>query len=101
MTILYVSYHGDARTRFDRDYYVATHIPLVMEAWTRHGLENCAAFFPASNGAGTIAIAECRFRDEACLQAAFASPETARVMADISNFTDVEPSRRRAELFCS
>jgi hypothetical protein len=55
-----------------------------------------AAFFPAGSGAGTVAIAECRFRDEAALQAALGSPESARVMADIANFTDVEPSRSRA-----
>ena len=72
MTILYVAYRGDAEIRFDRDYYVAIHIPLVMEAWEPHGLESCEAFFPAGHGAGTIAIAECRFRDEASLQA----PET-------------------------
>jgi uncharacterized protein (TIGR02118 family) len=99
MTILYVAYRGDAETRFDRDYYVGIHIPLVMEAWEPHGLESCAAFFPAGHGAGTIAIAECRFRDKASLQAAFDCSETARVMADVSNFTDVEPSRLRAESF--
>jgi len=96
MTILYVTYAGDAGTRFDREYYVTQHLPLVMEAWGRYGLESCAAFFPAGSGAGTVAIAECRFRDEASLQAAFNSPESARVMADIRNFTDVEPSRSRA-----
>jgi len=96
MTIIYVSYTGDAETRFDRDYYVAIHVPLVMEAWTRHGLERCAAFFPAGNGAGTIAIAECHFRDDAAVLAAFGSSETSGVMADIVNFTDVAPSRSRA-----
>jgi len=95
MTILHVTYAGDAGTRFDRDYYVARHLPLVMEAWGQHGLESCVAFFPAVTRAGTIAIAECRFRDEASLQAALGSSETARVMADINNFTDVEPSRSR------
>lgn len=46
MTIVYVAYAGDAATRFHRDYYVAHHLPLVMEAWGRHGLESCSAFFP-------------------------------------------------------
>lgn len=33
MTILYVTYPGDTATRFDRDYYLARHVPLVMRAW--------------------------------------------------------------------
>lgn len=55
-----------------------------------------AAFFPAGDGAGTIAICECRFRDEAAVDAAFDAPETKRVMADVKRFTDVAPARARA-----
>lgn len=96
MTIVYVTYTGDAATRFDREYYVAHHLPLVMEAWGRHGLESCSAFFPADPDAKTIAIAECWFRDDAAVDAAFGSPETPRVMADLANFTDVAAERSRA-----
>ncbi len=32
MTTMYVTYPGEAGTRFDRDYYVRTHLRLVMEA---------------------------------------------------------------------
>ncbi len=48
------------------------------------------------HGAGTIAIAECRFRDEAALRAALASPETPRVMADVGRFTDAQPKQSLA-----
>ena len=78
MIILYVTYPGDAATRFDRAYYVRHHLPLVMECWGPLGLESCEAFWPAGTGAGTIAIAECRFLDEAAMRTAFASPETRR-----------------------
>ena len=91
MTTLYVTYPGDAATRFDRDYYVRHHLPLVMACWGSLGLDSCAAFWPADADAGTVAIAECRFRDEAALRAALASPETPRVMADVARFTDSEP----------
>ncbi len=47
MTTMYVTYPGDASTRFDRDYYVRHHVPLVMECWGPLGLESCAAFWPA------------------------------------------------------
>ena len=96
MTTLFVIYPGDAGTRFDRDYYVNIHLPLAREAWGPHGLETLAAFFPAGDGDGTIAIAACGFRDEAALKAALASPQTPRVMADIPRFTDAKPSQSRA-----
>ena len=68
MTTLFVTYPGDASTRFDRDYYVRVHIPLVLETWGPHGLSSCVAFFPAGEGGPTIAVAVCEFRDEAAAQ---------------------------------
>ncbi len=96
MTTMYVSYSGDADTRFDRDYYVSQHMPLVMASWGPLGLQSCAAFWPATIGGGTICICECRFRDEAAMRAALASPETPRVMADVSVFTDATPEQSLA-----
>lgn len=93
---VYVTYQGTPKTRFDRSYYVAHHLPLVMKAWQQYGLESVAAFFPAVEETGTIAICECQFRDEAAVTAAFGSPETPDVMADVPRFTDVEPARARA-----
>ena len=96
-TTLYVSYPGDADVRFDRDYYVQHHLPLVKACWGPLGLESCAAFWPADAAAGTVAICECRFRDEASLRAALASPETPRVMADVPRFTDAKPTQSIAQ----
>ena len=99
MTTMYVSYAGNAATRFDREYYVQRHLPLVMEAWGPHGLASATALFPSGDGAGTIAVCICEFRDEAALAAAMASPRTPDVMADVKRFTDVEPARTRAVPF--
>lgn len=99
MTTLLVTYAGDASTRFDRDYYVSTHLPLVRKAWGQHGLEAIDAFFPAGDGAGTIAVAWCTFRDAAAIDAAFGAPETEGVMADVKNYTDAAPSRSQAVAF--
>lgn len=96
MTTVYVTYPGNAATRFDRDYYVRHHLPLVMECWGPLGLESCAAFWPADASAGTIAICECRFHDDAAMRAALASPETPRVMADVIRFTDAKPAQKLA-----
>ncbi|WP_322101878.1 EthD family reductase [Paraburkholderia sp. J41] len=94
---IYVTYQGNADTRFDRDYYVERHLPLVMRSWESHGLKSIKAFFPSSDESGTIAICECIFRDEAATEAAFAAAETPAVMADVAQFTDVEPIRFRAK----
>ncbi len=95
-TIIYVTYHGGPGTRFDRNYYVERHLPLVMKAWGPYGLESVAAFFPATQEAETIALCECRFRDASAVDAAFGSPETPAVMADVRRFTDVAPLQARA-----
>ena len=38
MTVVYITYSGNASTRFDRDYYRTHHLPLVIEyleeVWT-------------------------------------------------------------------
>ena len=96
MITVFVTYPGDAQTRFDREYYVRAHLPLVREAWGPHGLETLAAFFPAGEGAGTIAVCVCGFQDEAAMQAAVGSPQTPRVMDDVQHFTDAKPSQSRA-----
>ena len=93
MQLLYVTYPGDSTTRFDRNYYVHSHLPLVMEKWRRYGLESVAAFFPEGSGEGTIAICACCFRDEQATRNAMTSPEVREVMADLIYFTDAQPSR--------
>ena len=93
MITLYVTYPGDAGTRFDRDHWLNVHFPLVRECWGPHGLVSVSGFFPEGDGGGLIAIAPTVFRDEAAMNAALASPGTARVMADVRHVTDVEPQR--------
>lgn len=93
---IYVTYQGAASDRFDRDVYVKHHLPLVMSLWEGYGLQSLRAFFPVDDTGGTVAVCECVFRDEAAMQAAFASPETPEVMADVATFTDLAPKRLRA-----
>jgi len=95
MTTIFVTYTGDANTRFDREYYVNTHLPLVRDAWGSLGLESIDGFFPAADGAGLIAIAVVQFRDDAAVQAALASSRTPEVLADVAKFTDVTPTLSR------
>ncbi len=93
---MFVTYAGDAGTKFDRDHWINVHLPLVREAWEPHGLLSAGGFFPSGDGGGLIAICPCVFRDEAAMEAALASAETKRVMDDVRNVTNVQPGRSRA-----
>ncbi|SAL00372.1 ethyl tert-butyl ether degradation EthD [Caballeronia fortuita] len=88
MTKLIVVCTGDKTTRFDRNYYATRHLSLAMECWGQYGLEAADAFYPAGEGDGWVSIGVYRFRDHASIDAALASPEMERIMADVNNFTD-------------
>lgn len=90
MTTVFVVYRGSLDARFDREYYVSKHLPIVREAWEPYGLEAVSALFPVGEG-DTVAIAVCDFRDEGAVKDSFASPESGPVMADIARFTDLTP----------
>lgn len=96
MITMYVTYAGHAGTPFDRAHWINTHLPLVRECWGPYGLESVGGFFPEGDGAGLIAIAPCVFRDEAAMETALASRETARVMADVDRVTAIKPQRSLA-----
>ncbi len=96
MITMYVTYAGNADTPFGREYWINVHLPLVRECWGPFGLVRLGGFFPQGDGGGLIAIALCVFRDEAAMEAALASPETARVMADVDRVTAVKPQRSLA-----
>ena len=96
MTTTYVAYAGDAATQFDRGHWINVHVPLVREAWGPHGLQSVAGFFPSGDGGGPVAVCLRVFRDGAAMEAALASPDTERVMADVKKVTAVEPRRSRA-----
>ncbi|AME27385.1 EthD family reductase [Burkholderia sp. PAMC 26561] len=91
----YVIYTGGPDARFDRNWYVDHHLPLVMKSWSKYGLESVAALFRSGEQNGTQVICECNFRDMAAVHAAFDSPEAAAVMADVIHFTELMPQRLR------
>jgi len=93
MITMFVTYAGNDDTPFDREHWINVHLPLVLESWGPYGLERVSGFFPQGDGGGLIAIATCTFPDKAAMEAALASPETARVMADVELVTVVRPQR--------
>lgn len=95
MALLFVSYEGGAGARFDRDYYVATHLPLVERLWGPAGLRSAQAYFPASADAAIIAVAVLVFENDDAIGVALGSTGTAEILADLARFTDVAPTLSR------
>jgi uncharacterized protein (TIGR02118 family) len=96
MVTFYVTYSGDEKSWFDRDYWLHRHLPMVRQAWKDYGLIGTDGFFPSGDGCGFIAICPCLFQDEADIHAALAAPETKPVMDDVANFTSVQPEHHVA-----
>jgi uncharacterized protein (TIGR02118 family) len=92
MANLVVSYPLNEGATFDADYYRDTHIPLVEASWGECGMTGAEILWPADAAQPAAAMVVLRFRDAAAIDAAMASPVTAAVMADIANFTNIQPS---------
>lgn len=79
-------------THFDMDYYLATHMPLVgkhMGAFIQSKLVTKGLSGPGGTDPAYYAVATMVFADDAAFQGAMkvAGP----VMADVPNFTNVQP----------
>lgn len=97
MTTFVVTYPVQDGAKFDADYYVATHIPLVREKWSRHGLTTATALIPDQPEPPYAAVAVLEFADGAALDAALGSAEAGEVFGDVPNFTDIAPVGVRCE----
>ncbi|WP_162938721.1 EthD family reductase [Mycobacterium kyogaense] len=93
MSVLLVTYVGDGTSSFDRNYYDNNHIPFVGETWAPFGLERADVYYPedAVDGQHVVAVALCHFTDRAGLDRALTAPESAPVVEDVKNFTDLAP----------
>ncbi len=92
MANLVVSYPRHEGAAFDADYYRDTHIPLVESTWGECGMTGAEILWPADVGQPHAAMVVLRFRDAAAIDAAMGAAGTAQVMADIANFTDIQPA---------
>lgn len=92
MAVLIVTYPATPGAKFDRDYYVRVHLPLAEQHLSPSGLTSTKALFPLAPDAPWLCLGILTFSDAAALGAALSLPAAADVMADIANFTDVEPT---------
>ena len=95
MYILTIVYPNRADARFDFDYYRATHLPKVGEAFLPFGLGYASVLKgeQALDGSPPAALVTVilSFRTEEEAKQAMASPAAGVLAADLSNFTDIEP----------
>jgi len=93
MRTLFVTYRGTATDRFDREYFVHTHLPLEPPIGEPLGMLSIEAFFPASAARDIIAISLIAFRDEQAERDLFASPTFAELVKDLPNYTNLLPEQ--------
>lgn len=101
MIVVSVMYPHQDGARFDWDYYLSVHLPLVRDAFGATGMASANALkgLPAADGSPPpfTAIAMLRFPDMAAVAATMGGPRAAEVMADLKNFTDMTPMRQVSE----
>lgn len=96
-----VMYANEDGKKFDMDYYCNNHIPMVQEklgaallkAEVDEGLGGGAPDAPAAY----VAMGHIYFESMDSFQTAFA-PHAGEIMADIPNYTDIEPSIQVSEV---
>lgn len=92
ITVLYPNTPG---SKFDMDYYLQSHIPLVKERWGGIGMSELRAVKGVANGdpdspVPNQVIAILRFDSLEAFQAA-GEAHGAEIMGNIAAFTDVAP----------
>jgi uncharacterized protein (TIGR02118 family) len=78
---------------FDHEYYRTVHVPMAKAAW---GLQE-ATIEKGVNGPYVAAV-HVRFASMDDLGAAMGAPESAAVIADVANFTTINPVMQISEV---
>ena len=88
-----VSYPSGEGTTFDHEYYANTHVPLAAGSWKPVRTE-------IDKGISGPAVASVSFYFDSmdAFQGALGLPETAAVMADVANYTNIEPVMQVSEI---
>jgi uncharacterized protein (TIGR02118 family) len=101
MILITVMYPAGAETKFDLDYYLGKHIPLVKERWTPHGLSQVQVAKgtgkPDGSGADYQMMALLTFGSIDNFKAA-GKAHGREIFADIPNFTDTQATVQISEI---
>jgi uncharacterized protein (TIGR02118 family) len=98
VTVIYPKYES---SRFDVDYYLATHIPLVREKFEPHGMKNVRVMRGMESIDGSAPafaiIGELEFSSLQAFRHALAMAGE-EVVKDVPNFTNIQPMIQINEL---
>jgi uncharacterized protein (TIGR02118 family) len=89
-----VNYPTTEGANFDHDYYKATHIPLCLANW--EGAKS-AQIDKGINGPNVAAV-HFMFESMESFQSSLGSAGTATVMADVANYTSIQPVMQISEV---
>lgn len=89
VTVLYPNHEG---ARFDPRYYADHHARLAAEMWSPEKVELIEGVGAAGGGAAPFAlVAHFHFASAEAVGAAMAHPRMGELIADVPNFTDIQP----------
>lgn len=96
-----VLYANEPGRKFDMDYYCGKHVPMVRQklgaACTRVAVEQGIAGATPEARPAYIAMGHLYFASVEAFQAAFA-PHASEIMADVANYTDIQPLLQISEV---
>ena len=90
VTVLYPTSEGST---FDHDYFRDTHVPMACQAWGLSGAE-----IDRGISGPYATLVHFRFESQAAVDAAFAAPATADVLADVPKYTNIQPVIQTSEV---
>ncbi|HET9690463.1 MAG TPA: EthD family reductase [Acidimicrobiales bacterium] len=93
MIRLSVYYPSGEGTTFDHDYYRDHHVPLAVKTWGLSGAE-----IDKGVDGPYVAAVHMRFDSLEAMQSAMGAPGTADVMADVANYTNIQPVMQTSEI---
>ncbi len=96
-----VLYPNEEGKKFDMDYYLNSHIPMVNEkigaALKGRAVEQGLSGVEPGSPPTYVAMAHLLFDSVEAFQSAF-GPHAAAIMADVPNYTDVQPTIQISEV---
>jgi uncharacterized protein (TIGR02118 family) len=90
LSVLYPSTEG---AKFDHDYYRDTHVPLCVKTWGLEGAE-----IDKGLDGPYVAAVHFKFASPEALQGAMAAEGTGAIMADVANYTTIQPVLQTSEI---
>ena len=93
MIRLSVFYPTTEGATFDHDYYRNSHIPLCCKTWGLDGAE-----IDKGMSGPYVAAVHFKFESMDALQAAMGNEGTGAVMADVANYTSIQPVLQTSEI---